>query len=245
MQLVSIQSRAVGFIAIGAEAHGVFALGQVAYGVVAVGQMATGMIAIGQLARGWIAIGQGAIGIYALGQGAVGLLSATGMLAIAAKARGLALSVWPKTELAHQPKFTPFADLLSGREDRGWVQFSTVRNNGVVRFKIEGQVRDDIAVPPDTEAQTLIHNKRSGWVQLVRESSTQTPENANFRSPLEHKSQLIAAQVQWKYVTEVSSGRWIVTAVVMAILVTFVSVVSLVPALKGVYSAYDEDYQPE
>lgn len=245
MQLISIQSRAVGFIAIGAEAHGIFALGQVAYGVVAVGQMATGMIAIGQLARGWIAIGQGAIGLYALGQGAVGLFSATGMIAIGARARGLAWSVWPKTERSRAPNLSALSDLRAGREQNGWVKFTAKASNGKILVKIDGREQQDIELPPDAQTQVLMNNKRDGWLYLMREIQVTPDENANFRSAPDQRAVLTATQVQWKTLGGVSTGRWIVTALVMAAMAAAVTAASLVPAVRSIYSVFDESYQPE
>ncbi len=245
MQLFSFQSRAVGFIAIGAEAHGVFAFGQVAYGVVAVGQMATGMIAIGQLARGWIAIGQGAVGLYAIGQGAVGVFSATGMLAVAARARGLAWSVWPKTELNQPPTTVAFSDLRTGQEVSGWVEFRAKQVDGKVQLKINGEVVKDFALPGDAEAQVLLYRKSKGWLKIERQTSVSPPENAGFRSTPEEKTTLSIQQVKWNRVNEVSVGRWIVTWLVMSLIVGVVAVVSLVPAVRSIYSVFDESYEVE
>jgi hypothetical protein len=229
MELFSVGARARGFIAIGGHAEGVIALGQVATGLVAVGQMATGVVAVGQLARGCFVLGQGAIGFIALGQGAVGVFSATGMLGIGGRAKGmLALSLWPAP--LGPPAITDvvsLAALRAGEASEGWVAatFEPAEGGFEPRVVIDGAVQPDLPVSSALLAERPASAPTQGWLWIRRAEQVVAGAEQGFRDRAQTRTLLVADKIQWDERARPTLARWVIA--VLGTLATTAAVLGL------------------
>ena len=200
MQFLSVESQAVGVIAIGGHARGVIAIGQSAEGVIAIGQVALGVVAIGQLARGVIVVGQLGLGGWAWGQATVGLVRAVGMLAIAARAGGmLPVSFWPAPVTRDRPKpeLVSLAELASGARSVGWIAARIEPRDGGVELLVDGVRAPEVVIAEDV-AFAAKSRGASDVLALVRgDEVLASSDEGGFREAPTRSVRLTVTDVEW------------------------------------------------
>ncbi|MFO0563338.1 MAG: hypothetical protein U0269_35270 [Polyangiales bacterium] len=232
MEFFSVGAQARGFIAIGAEAEGVIALGQVSRGVIAIGQMATGVIAIGQLARGVFTIGQLGVGVWAYGQGGLGVLRAVGMIAVAARAGGmLPLSILPERKEQWKPgRESTIEELEQGAVNEGWVRGSLALDGDRVTVTAGNNALEGCEVAPSLTSAARAESKREGWLYIERREQLEGAEEGGFREAPTRTVKLAVVNAQWP--KRVPTGRLVVAAIGMLVVISAVSAISLYPVAE-------------
>lgn len=201
MQFLSVESEAVGVIAIGGHARGVIAIGQSAEGVIAIGQVALGVVAIGQLARGVIVVGQLGLGGWAWGQATVGLVRAVGMLAVAARSRGMMpLSFWPAPIARDRPapELVPLAELVSGARSVGWIAARLAMREGAEPvLLVDGAPVPGLALSDDVAFEARTRGSCDVLALVRAEEVLASSDEGGFREAPTRTIQLSITDVEW------------------------------------------------